>query len=228
MNATWLLGIVLSAICAASALGQVPQRADQQFQNAQADCRKTFEEITRSDSVWVSEELCELGVGEAGAITFGVTKAGTSLFLQSDLSSYAALYAHSGFFLQPTTDPKTYRLGAQMEGQQEFVYLHEDLGGVFSYAHFVDDRAIWIRCNQTRPVCVYYDDFPEATPVTDRWDRQIICKLRWAVSFPSPSADGQIASYMDTILPFIREFATDNADDLILGCLRPSQRISAG
>jgi hypothetical protein len=202
--------------------------ADQQVQNALADCRKTFEDITRSDNVWVSEDLCELGVGEAGAITFGATKAGSSLFMQSDLSSYAALYAHGGFFLQPTIDPKTYRLGAQVKGQQDFVYLHEDLGGVFSYAHFVDDRAIWIRCNQTRPVCVYYDDLLKATPVTDRWDRQIICKLRWVVSFPSPSADVQIASYMDTILPFIREFVTGNADDLILGCLRPSQRAFAG
>lgn len=228
MNATWLMGLGLSAICAASALAQAPHSTDPQFQNALADCRKTFEDVTRSDNVWVSEDFCELRVGEAGAITFGVTKAGSSLFMQSDLSSYAALYAHSGFFLQPTTDPKTYRLGAQMEGQQDFVYLDEGLGGVFSYAHFVDDRAIWIRCNQTRPICVYYDDLLEATPVTDRWGRQIICKLRWVVSFPSPGADDQIASYMETILSFITEFAASNADDLILGCLRPSQRVLAG
>ena len=68
----------------------------------------------------------------------------------------------------------------------------------------------------------------EVTPVTDRWGREITCNLRWIVSFPVPSADGQVTAYLETIVPFISEFAASKAEDLILGCLRPSQRISGG
>jgi hypothetical protein len=228
MKAAWLLAIVVAPACAAPASAQASRSADQRFENALDECRRTFEDIVGSDEIWVTAKFCELTVGDLGPIKFGATKAGSSLFMQSDLVSYAALYAHSGFSLQPTTDPKTYRLGARTEGQQDVVYLHEGFGGVFSYAHLVEGRATWIRCNQTRADCVYYDDLLEATPVTDRWGREITCGLRWVVSFPAPNADGQVTSYLEIILPFISEFAESKADDLISGCLRPSQRVSGG
>lgn len=228
MKAAWLLAIVLTPACAAPAFAQAPRSGDQQFQIALAECTRAFEDMVSSDEIWVTAKICELTVGDLGPIKFGVTKAGSSLLMQSDLLSYAAIYGQSGFFLQPTSDPKTYKLGARMEGQQDFVYLHEGYGGIFSYAHLVDGRATWIRCNQTRADCVYYDDLLEATPVTDRWGREITCELRWFVSFPSPSPDSQVTSYLEIILPLISEFGESNADDLILGCLRPSQRVSSG
>ncbi|MET3901236.1 hypothetical protein ABIB57_005206 [Devosia sp. UYZn731] len=154
MNAAWLLGIILTTTYGATALAQAAQSVDLQFQNALTACSRAFEDLLASDEIWVSADFCELTVPDLGTIEFGVTKGGSSLFMQSDLLSYSALYAPSGFFLQPTRDPETYRLGARTEGQPGFVYLHKEFGGVFSYAHFVQDRATWIRRNQTLAVCV--------------------------------------------------------------------------
>lgn len=133
--------------------------------------------------------------------------------------SYSALYANNGFFLQPTTDPQTFRLGSKQAGQENFVYHHDDLGGVYSYAHFTADRALWIRCNETLASCVYYDDLLEASSVTDRWGIERTCSFRWSVMFPAPTSDDQITAYMSTILPFTEDFASIKADQLLPACL---------
>jgi hypothetical protein len=187
-----------------------------------------LDELAAVDDHWSLETLCELELEGVGTIEFRVTKWGLAhnrnRFTESDLMSYSALYANNGFFLQPTTDPQTFRLGSKQAEQANFVYHHDGLGGVYSYAHFVADRAFWIRCNETLANCVYYDDLLEASPVTDRWGIERTCSFRWSVMFSAPIADHQITAYMATILPFTEDFASMKADQLLPACLSPRSR----
>jgi hypothetical protein len=227
VGSPWILAGLLSLVGTGVAWGQsATQRPE--YQSALDGCARTFDYLAALDESWVFETLCELPVEGGGIVEFRVSKISVSRhrndFLVSDLLGYAALYAPDGFYLQPTTDPATFRLGAKAAGQHEFIYLHEEFGGVYSYAHFVDRRAIWVRCNEVLVSCVYYDELLVETPITDRWGIQRSCSFRWSVSFPAPTADAQVSTYLASILPFTADFATINADRLVPACLRPGQR----
>lgn len=206
MKLQWIIG-ALFALLAASASDQTSAgQAD--FKIALDECGKTFADLVESDESWDLETLCEPKIGDFGAVEFRVSRSTLSLppteLTESDLLAYSALFARDGFFLQPTSDPKTFKLGAQLKGQEDFTYLIDFYGGIFSYAHFVDDRAIWIRCNEKLGACVYYDNLLHEAPVKDRWGNQSRCSLRWSITFPAPTVDNQITSYM-SFHPFVHK-----------------------
>ncbi|SMQ66926.1 hypothetical protein SAMN06295905_1536 [Devosia lucknowensis] len=225
MTAKWWVALVLSSIGAGSCFAQASDHA--RYEQALEACNDAFDALVGSDDIWVSEDLCTLDLA-TGPVTFAITKAGRSLFMQSTLEAYGELYAPDGYVMEPFGDERTFRLGALVEGEGRAVFLHPDLGGVYSFAHFTGDRVAWIRCNTTRSGCVYYDDLLMPVTVTDRWDRQVECHLRWTVFLPPPADGSALSAFMDVIGPFIADFGSRKGDDLLLGCLRPSQRVEAG
>ena len=225
MKLHWIIGVVVVLLVTSSS-GQATA-GQPELKTVLDECGKTFADLVERNEFRGLETLCKPKAGDLGNVEFRVSMSyyPPTVLTKSDILAFSDTFAQDGFFLQPTSDPKTFKVGARIKGREDFTYLIDAFGGIFSFAHFVDDRAIWVRCNQQMGVCVYYDDLLREASVTDRWGNHHICNLRWSIVFPSPTADEQITQYMNYILSFIRDFSAANSNKLVLGCLRPSQRI---